>query len=196
MTKHDNKAKHHQENAAKQANEIKSSQTSAAEQNCKQVEEDLGTQIHAAEEEARQHYDKLLRVMAEFENFKKRMSKEHEELVRFGNEKLLSELLPALDDLDRVLEHLPVDPSPDVKKFADGVELARRSLKTTLEKFGLAEIKALGEPFDPARHEAIAVVESEAHVANTVMAVHRSGYLLFDRLLRPAMVTVAKAQEI
>ncbi len=156
--------------------------------------EDLGEQIRAAEEEAKQHYDKLLRVMAEFENFKKRMGREREELARFSNEKVLSELLPALDDLDRVLEHVPMNASEEVTKFADGVELARKSLGTTLEKFGLKEVAAQGETFDPTLHEAIAVVESEAHEPNTVMAVHRKGYLLFDRLLRPAMVTVAKGR--
>ena len=153
---------------------------------------ELSAQIMAAEEEARNHYDKLLRVMAEFENFKKRMTKEREELSRYSNEKLLSELLPALDDMDRVLEHVPIDPSDYVKKFAEGVELARRSLGATLEKFGLKEVAALGDKFDPAMHEAIAMVESDTREPGTVMAVHRKGYWLFDRLLRPAMVTVAK----
>ncbi|MFA4875681.1 MAG: nucleotide exchange factor GrpE [bacterium] len=187
MTKHHGALTHHQERPAHD-------QATAAHAE-EQSEGDLGAQIQAAEEEARQHYDKLLRVMAEFENFKKRMMKEREDLVRFGNEKLLAELLPALDDMDRVLEHLPVDPSEDVKKFADGVALARRSLGTTLEKFGLKEIPALGEPFDPARHEAIAAVESDSYAPDSIMAVHRTGYWLFDRLLRPAMVTVAKAAE-
>lgn len=153
---------------------------------------DLESQIQAAEEEARQHYDKLLRVMAEFENFKKRQLREREEFTKFSNEKVLSELLPALDDLDRVLEHVPMDASEDVKKFAEGVELARKSLGTTLGKFGLKEVKAQGEPFDPAHHEAIATVESESAEPGTVIAVHRKGYWLFDRLLRPAMVTVVK----
>ena len=154
--------------------------------------EELAASIAAAEEEARQHYDKLLRVMAEFDNFKKRQARERDELVRFGNEKLLAELLPALDDLDRVLEHLPIDPSDEVKAFADGVALARRSLGATLEKYGLSQVPALGAPFDPAQHEAIAMVESGAQAPGTVLAVHRQGYRLFDRLLRPAMVTVAK----
>lgn len=153
--------------------------------------EALGDQLRSAEEEARGHYDKLLRVMAEFDNFKKRMHKEREELVRFGNDKLLSELLPALDDLDRVLDHVPMDAGEEVKVFADGIALARKSLGTTLEKFGLASVAALGEPFDPARHEAIAAVESE-NPSGTVIAVHRNGYILHERLLRPAMVTVAK----
>jgi len=153
---------------------------------------DLGIQIQAAEEEAKQHYDKLLRVMAEFENFKRRQAKERDELIKFSNEKLLSELLPALDDLDRVLEHVPVDASDEVKTFAEGVDLARKSLGSTLAKFGLKEVPALGEAFDPAQHEAIATVESESSEPGTVIAEHRKGYWLSDRLLRPSMVTVAK----
>lgn len=156
--------------------------------------EDLAQQIRAAEEEAKRHYDKLLRVMAEFENFKKRMSKEQEDLTKYGNEKLLSELLPSLDDLDRVLEHVPMDATDDVKNFADGVALARKTLGKTLEKSGLKEVEASGKPFDPAHHEAIATVESEAHDPGMVITVHRKGYWLFDRLLRPAMVTVAKEE--
>ncbi len=154
--------------------------------------EELSEQIRAAEQEAKEHYDKLLRVMAEFDNFKKRMAKEQEDLTKYGNDKLLADLLPFLDDLDRVLEHVPEDASEEVKGFAQGVELARKTLGTTLEKFGLKEVVAQGEPFDPTHHEAIATVESEAHDPGSVIAVHRKGYWLNDRLLRPAMVTVAK----
>ena len=157
--------------------------------------EDLGEQIRAAEEEAKSHYDKLLRVMAEFENFKKRMNNERDGLVRYGNEKLLSALLPALDDLDRVLDHISPEASEEAKKIADGVELVRKSLHKTLEKFGLKEVPAQGQKFDPSHHEAVAVVESHAHKPGMVMTVHRKGYHLFDRLLRPAMVTVAKETE-
>jgi molecular chaperone GrpE len=157
--------------------------------------EELSDQLRAAEEEARGHYDKLLRVMAEFENFKKRMQREHEDLARFANEKLLADLLPALDDLDRVLDHIPIDASEEVRTIASGIEIVRKALTATLAKYGLQEVAAQAEPFDPARHEAIAAIESEAHPAGTVIAVHRKGYWLADRLLRPAMVTVAKAHE-
>ena len=94
--------------------------------------EEIEAQIHAAEVEAKEHYDKLLRVMAEFENFKKRQAREREELVRFSNEKLLSQLLPALDDLDRVLDHVPVDASEEVKNFAEGVQRCRIFLRDQL----------------------------------------------------------------
>lgn len=152
----------------------------------------LSKQIKDAEEEAKQHYDKLLRVMAEFENFKKRMTKERDELTKYGNEKLLEDLLPFLDDLDRVLEHVPMGASEEVKTFADGVALARKNLGATLEKFGLKEVEAQGQPFDPTQDEAIATVESDSYESGTVITVHRKGYWLFDRLLRPAMVTVSK----
>jgi molecular chaperone GrpE len=157
--------------------------------------DEITAQIAAAEEEAKGHYDKLLRVMAEFENFKKRMSREREELVRYGNEKLLADILPALDDLDRVLDHVPVEASEELRTFVDGVVLARKSLSSALAKFGLEEVKAEGEPFDPAVHEAIATIESEAQEPGSVIAVHRKGYRLNDRLLRPAMVTVAREND-
>lgn len=157
--------------------------------------ESLSEQIRAAEEEAKGHYDKLLRVMAEFENFKRRMAREREEQFQYANEKLLQELLPALDDLDRVLDHVEPTAPPEAKAVAEGVELIRKSLHAVLERFGLKEVPALGEPFDPTHHEAIAMVESGAHDPGSVMAVHRRGYWLRERLLRPAMVTVAKGPE-
>lgn len=157
--------------------------------------EDLGAQIEAAEKEAKEHYDKLLRVMAEFENFKKRMTRERDELVKYGNERLLTELLPVLDDLDRVLDHVTPGASDDAKLLAEGVELVRKNILAVLEKFGLKEVAAAGEIFDPARHEAIAMIESDGVEPGAVVAVNRKGYWLNDRLLRPAMVTVAKESE-
>jgi len=143
--------------------------------------DEIAEQLRLAEEEARGHYDKLLRVMAEFENFKKRISKEQEEQIRYANEKLLADLLPSLDDLDRVIEHVPPDADGEAKTIAEGVELVRKNLLATLARYDLKEVESLGEPFDPTRHEAIAAVESEAHDPNTVMAVHRKGYWLGER---------------
>jgi len=153
---------------------------------------DIEAQIRAAEEEAKSHYDKLLRVMAEFENFKKRIQKEKEEHLQYSNERLLKELLPVLDDLDRVLEHLPEVGTPEVEALAEGIGLVRKNMCAALEKCGLKEVAGHGAPFDPAVHEAIATGSTDGASPDTVMAVHRKGYLLFDRLLRPAMVTVAK----
>jgi molecular chaperone GrpE len=160
----------------------------AAERPEKKLEE----QIRSAEEEAKKHYDKLLRVMAEFENFKKRIQKEKTEHLQYSNEKLLADLLPVLDDFDRVLDHVPEDAPKEVQAIAQGVELVRKNMMTALEKYGLKEIEAMERPFDPAIHEAVATGTSEELGPDTVMDVHRKGYMLNDRLLRPAMVTVAK----
>jgi len=153
---------------------------------------DLEEQIKAAEEDAKKHYDKLLRVMAEFENFKKRTHKETSERIQYGNEKVLNDLLPILDDLDRVIDHIPETASEDVQNIAHGVELVRKNMLATLEKHGLSEIPAFGQPFDPNLHEAISTDNDPEINADTITTVHRKGYKLNDRLLRAAMVTVNK----
>lgn len=187
------KKKHDTEGAkaARQGAEKRPETPSPSEENKEGVDE-LAEQIRAAEEEAKSHYDKLLRVMAEFENFKRRIGKEREEQLKYANEKLLVELLPAIDDLDRVHDHIPPDAPDDVKKIAEGVGMVQKQLGAILGRFGLKEVPAIGEEFDPSKHEAIAVVESDAHEPGHVIAVHRKGYWLDDRLLRAAMVTVAK----
>lgn len=139
--------------------------------------------------------EKLLRVMAEFENYKKRTARELEERMRYANEKLLADIIPAIDDFDRVLDHIPEDASDDVKKIAEGVDLARRSLVAFLEKFGLQEIEAVGQLFDPHLHEALTTASSDTVAEHVVMAVHRKGYRLGARLLRPSLVTVSKGKE-
>ncbi|MBI4211726.1 MAG: nucleotide exchange factor GrpE [Deltaproteobacteria bacterium] len=156
--------------------------------------EDVSADLKAAQEEAKQHYEKLLRVMAEFENFKKRTSRDVEDRIRYSNERLLSDLLPVIDDLDRVLEHVDPKASEDAKKIAEGVVLLRTNLLTTLEKYDLKDVGSVEERFDPAKHEAIAMVSSNQHEAETVIAVHRRGFLLGERLLRPALVSVAKKE--
>jgi len=152
----------------------------------------LEEQIKAAEEEAKNHYDKLLRVMAEFENFKKRMEREKSEHQQYSNEKVLGDMLPVLDDFDRVLEHIPKDHSSDVDNLAHGMELVQKNMLTALAKHGLHEIEALGAPFDPNVHEAVSTAAAEDVESDTVIEVHRKGYMLGDRLLRAAMVTVSK----
>lgn len=156
-------------------------------------EEGLSRDLEAAEQEAKEHYEKLLRMMAEFENFKRRSHKDLEERVRYGNERLLADLLPTLDDLDRVIDHLPTDIANEgFTTFVEGVKLLRRNVLAVLEKYGLHEVAALGKSFDPACHEAIAAVPGEASSLEQVVEVHRKGYWLGERLLRPSLVTVAR----
>lgn len=149
-------------------------------------------QLADAQEEAKKNYDQLLRVMAEFENYKKRVARDHEERVKYSHETLVKELLPVLDDFDRVLEHLPAESSPEIQSLVDGVQLIHRHFQKALKKFSLEEVPAEKEKFDPHLHEAIASVESGDAEPGNIVQCHRKGYKLHGRLIRPASVTVAK----
>lgn len=157
--------------------------------------EELETQLASAEEEAKTHYDKLLRVVAELDNFKKRTEREKQEIVRYGNEQLVADLLPVLDDLDRVLEHLPHGASKELVDFVSGVQLVAKQLAATLGKYGLKEVAAEGEKFNPEIHEAVAHIPSEEVEPDYVIDVQRKGYFLNDRVIRAAMVSVSKGKE-
>ncbi len=180
---------------AKKDAEAKARSEARVEGEAKVEAEDLSASIRAAEQEAKQHYDKLLRVMAEFENFKKRVSREHEEKSKYANEKLIVEILPVLDDFDRLTDHIPEDAPQDVKAIADGANLIRRTLFNALAKFGVGEIDAQGKEFDPQLHEAVSCITDNEHGDNHIIAVHRKGYKLEDRVIRAAQVVVTKKGE-
>lgn len=145
-------------------------------------------QLERLEKEKRELHDRLLRTAAEFENFKKRTKKEADEASTRGREQLLKELLPALDNLERALKHAPAgDP------LTVGVQQTEKQLLQALEKFGVVRFTALGKPFDPSLHDAIQQVETAEYPPGSVAQEFASGYLLGQRLLRPAMVAVAKA---
>jgi molecular chaperone GrpE len=141
-----------------------------------------------AEQANRELHDRLLRAAAEFENYKRRAKKEMDEAATRGREQLLKELLPAMDNLERALKHAPAgDP------LAVGVQQTEKQLLQALEKFGVVRFAATGQPFDPTVHDAIQQVETGAHAPGTVAMEFASGYMIGPRLLRPAMVAVAKA---
>jgi molecular chaperone GrpE len=152
--------------------------------------EELALQLAAKEKERQELYDRLLRTMAEFDNYKKRAAKDKEDLTRYGNERLLRELLPVMDNFERALEQ--AKNSPDLKALQDGLEMILRQFVSVLEKFGVKGFSSLGEPFDPNRHEAMTHQESAGHEENTVISEFQKGYNLHDRLLRAAMVAVSK----
>ena len=131
-----------------------------------------------------------LRALAEIDNTRKRLVREKEEHIRYASENVLSDILPALDTLDLALTHAPRDEVS--KNFVMGVDMTRTLFLESLARHGLTQVGQLGEPFDPAIHEA---VETEAHSGyedNTVCALVSKGYRLKDRLLRPARVVVCK----
>lgn len=132
--------------------------------------------------------DRYLRLYAEFENYRKRVSREKEDLVNYGNETLLYELLPAIDHLELALKHASHDSDNGV---VQGVEITLKELRRTLEKFGLKRIESTGKCFDPAVHHAMTQVEREDMDEKMVVEEFRAGYLYRDKVLRPSLVAVS-----
>ena len=136
--------------------------------------------------------DKYLRLAADFDNFRRRSLKERQDLHNYANENLVKELLPVVDNLERAVAHgRKEEQRPDSENLLQGVELTYRSLLQTLARHGVVEVEAQGKPFDPAVHEAVRRVPTSEHEPGTVVEVYQKGYLLKDRMLRPAMVAVA-----
>lgn len=152
---------------------------------------DLKRKIEEKELEAKNNYDRFLRQAAELENFKKRALRERDEFVRFANEALIKDLLPVVDNLERAIAH--ASGGGNGKPLVEGVEMVLKGLLDVLAKHGVTQISAAGQAFDPAKHEAMVQVETADHEPNMVVEELHKGYMLHDRLLRPALVSVAKA---
>ena len=135
------------------------------------------------------------RLQADFENFRRRGLKERQETQLYGHQNLVKELLPTVDNLDRAIEHADRNASEELQSLLQGVELVRKELLGVLDRFGVTAVEALGQPFDPAVHEAMAQTPAAEVAPNTVVAEMEKGYLLRDRLLRPARVVVSKAAD-
>jgi len=155
--------------------------------------ERLRRELSAKAREVESLQDKNLRLMAEFDNARKRAAREREDYVRFANESLIRDLLPVLDNFDRALQAAKGEAA--AAAVTAGVELIQRELLRVLEKSGLTPFSSIGQPFDPERHEAIARVPTAEHPEMTVIAETARGYLLHGRVLRAAMVSVAVAPE-
>ena len=149
------------------------------------------TELAAKTEELQALNDKYLRLAAEFENYKRRAQRDQGDTVRFANEKLLRDLLPTIDNLERALQCSTEQ--ADSEGFLQGVELTYKQFLDTLEKLGVSQVASIGEPFDPTKHQAVGQVESSAIDENCIVEEYQKGYFLGDRILRPAMVTVARA---
>jgi molecular chaperone GrpE len=134
--------------------------------------------------------DIRLRALADMDNARKRLAREKEEFQRYAGESVLADILPALDTLDLALSHAPRDEA--CRNFVIGVDMTRKILLEALERHGLTEVGQLGEPFDPANHEAIGAEKHPDYAPDTVCALMSKGYRLKDRLLRPAKVVVCK----
>ncbi len=158
------------------------------------LQAELAEKLKAKEQEAQEHYDRLLRVSAEFENYKKRASREMEDFRKFSNQSLIKEMLSVVDNLELAINstngHNGID-----KGLVDGLEMTHREILKVFEKFKVKPISAKGQAFDPTFHEAVMQEESDDHADNTVINELQKGYMIHDRLLRPSMVVVAKSKE-
>ena len=152
----------------------------------------LQEKLNAAQQQSKENYDRLLRVSAEFENYKKRTARDMSEFKKYANETLLKELLTVVDNLERALLSTVQGEAP-ADCFIEGVQMTLKELLKVLSQFGVEALDALGKEFDPIYHQAMMQEETDAVPENTVIKEMQRGYLLHDRLLRPSMVVVSKS---
>ncbi len=152
-------------------------------------DEQLQNDLIKAQEEAKNHKEQYMRTLADMENLRKRTQREKEELAKFANENILREILPVMDNLERAVEHADQGDNG----LVEGVQMTLTQFSQVLSRFGVTPIESMGQPFDPALHQAMGQLESADQPVNTVVQQLQKGYQLNDRLLRPAFVMVAKA---
>ncbi len=178
--------------------EVEADSVSASDAEAAAGEPSDGASVDAEEDEQARlaeevllYKDRLVRLAAEFDNYKKRTGREFTALVKNAGESLITELLPILDNIERALQ--APQTSEETRSFAQGFEMIRQQFLEKLEKAGMKEIAAEGTPFDPTRHEAVMAVENEEHPAETVINVVEKGYTLNEKVLRAAKVIVTRA---
>lgn len=154
----------------------------------------LQDEIELKSREYNDLYNKYLMVVADFDNYKKRVAKEKADVVTYGNEELIKELLYVLDNLERALEHS--ESAEETGPIVEGIKLVHKQFLSALEKFGVRPIKASrGERFDPKLHQAIEHIESDEIAPGLIVSEMLKGYMLKDRLLRPSLVVVSKERD-
>lgn len=162
---------------------------SLAEEEFEDKEQKLAETLAVKEKEAKDHYDRYLRAVADLENFKKRAARDKADTIKYGKEEIIKDILPFLDSLDRALEHAD---SSDAKTFKEGMALMQDQLLCCLKKHGVERIESTGANFDPNIHEALMQMESDQHENNQIVSEMEKGYLLNGRLIRPSRVCVCK----
>jgi len=193
MTKEKKKEKIEQQNGI----DLSEKNDSDSENGADHIEEPVKTiedRLESAEKEAKQNFDNFLRASAELENFKKRTSREMNDLRKYANEALLRDFLPIVDNLERAISSSS-DEGHSENGVVEGVEMTHKEILKVFEKFSVKPIDAVGNQFDPAFHQAIQQEETENYPENTVVQEFQKGYLIHDRLLRPSMVIVSKGKK-
>ncbi|MBT8124913.1 MAG: nucleotide exchange factor GrpE [Gammaproteobacteria bacterium] len=163
--------------------------TEASESNVNEREQEVDKQLEEAQQQVVEYHDKILRMQAEMDNLRKRTERDVSNAHKYAVDKFANELLQVKDSLELGLSAEDID----VAKLQEGTELTLKMLSNAFEKFSIEELNPVGEAFDPNLHEAMTMQESTEHEPNTVLTVMQKGYTLHGRLIRPAMVIVAKA---
>ena len=179
--------------------QIEEKETQPSETEAKEIEEpephekELIKELEATKKQLEDEKDRVLRLNAEFDNFRKRTLKEREEFIKYANEKLILELIDVCESLERGLENAKNTDNKD--KLIEGMELIYKQFKNVLEKNGLTPIKALGEKFDPYKHEAMMQTLTDECEENTILEEFTRGYMLNNRVIRYSKVRVSKKKE-
>jgi len=147
--------------------------------------------LESLEQESKDSHDRFLRVSAEFENYKKRAAREMNDFRKFANESFVKAMLPVVDNLDRAIESSSNDKHAN-SSVVEGVNMTLREILKVFEQYGIKPFESLGKTFDPSLHQAVMQEDDEAYPENTVSKELQKGYMIHDRLLRPAMVVVSK----
>jgi len=159
-----------------------------------EIIEELQKTLEEKENTLKTLQNKLLYLQADFENFKKQKNKEKQELLKFGNEVLINELLPILDNLERALEHAST--TENITSIVEGVKIIHAEFLKVLEEYGVTRVEAVGKKFDPNVHEAVFQEVRDDVEPGTVVSEFQKGYLLNGRLIRPSRVIVSKAPDV
>jgi molecular chaperone GrpE len=159
-----------------------------------EIIEELQKTLEEKENTLKTLQNKLLYLQADFENFKKQKNKEKQELLKFGNEVLIKELLPILDNLERALEHAST--TENITSIVEGVKIIHAEFLKVLEEYGVTRVEAVGKKFDPNVHEAVFQEVRDDVEPGTVVSEFQKGYLLNGRLIRPSRVIVSKAPDV
>jgi molecular chaperone GrpE len=156
--------------------------------------DDIQEKLASAREELREAQDRVLRVSAEFENYKKRSAREMDAHRKYANESLIKALLPVVDNLELAIRSAKENGKGD-EGLLEGIEMTRKEILKVFEKFGVTPVEAEGKPFDPSVHEAAMQESSGTFPENTVIREFQKGYMIQERLLRPSMVVVSKGED-
>ncbi len=159
----------------------------------KEKEVSLEDLLKEKDEKIKELEDKLIRVVAEMEHLKRRFKKEKEEYKKYCHEELVKAIIPAIDNLERALEH--ADSKDNFEALREGIDITLKMLLKSLGDFGVKPIHSKGKRFDPFYHEAMSQIETDECEPGTVVEEYRKGYMLGDRLIRPSLVCVAKPKE-